>query len=460
VRTDEGLHLPLVVWDRQSRAGTIEVKPMQFLPVQVQIDLKDVPIDFALADAEFLQDRLPYRPPQGHWLKLVDIAGFAPTPIDLAEFTAPSPLREAVQTPLAQTHFSSPSNRSAASLAQAKNWDYKASFKLPPGAEFKPAVDTLRCEIEYLFQPLSRMTLDQPLAGGLLKAAIDFNTAAAPTGNLARLADAAVKLESVLSLYSSTRMLGGMRRVDGIRLKPNAGGTGWNTLADASNVCKNISGSVSAARTEFTLAALGLDLGACPFAWASLQVSRNEELGFGYSTQKRQALDESFIYRTPRVSFSDAVMAGLARDTYLPAGKAGSDAADWVHSVCEELLFDLMHSKNDAHDNLIIQCRVGWNVADVSRLGGEGVEPAAVTTLALTPSKISSVKPLVLEQMERWMAELQLKSLPADGHWSLDVAVFVRGLEMSGEVIARRVANFKRLMPHKSPNADAPNQGE
>lgn len=458
VRMDDELHLPLVVWDRQSRAGTIEMKPTQFLPVQVQIDL-----NIALADAEFLQDRLPYSPPQGHWLKLVDIAGFAPTPIELAEFTAPSPLREAVQTPHALMHFSSPSDPAAISLTQAKIWDYKAIFKLPPGAEFKPAVDALRCEIEYPFPPLSHMNLDQPLAARLLKAAIDFNNAADPKGNLAGLAKAAADLESVLSQYGNPHVFSGMRRVDGIKLKPNTNGTDWDCLTDADNMCKNISGSVSETRTIFTVTAPGLDLGACPCARASLQVSRNEELGFGYGTQKTQVLDESFIYRTPRVSFSHLVMAELTRDSYLPAGKASDDAADWVHSVYEELLFDLMRSKNDAHDNLIVQCRVGWNVTDVSRLGGEGIEPAAVTTLALTPSKISSVKSLVLEQIERWMAELQLKSLPADGHWTLDVVIFAQGTEKSGETTtttSRRVAHFKRLKPPISPDSDVTNHSE
>jgi len=455
VRSGEELHFPLVVWGRQSRAGVISVKPLQFRPVQIQIDVKDVPINISLADAECLQDRLPYRMSQGHWLKLVEIGGYSPTPIDLAAFTAPSPLREAVQTPLAQAHFSRPSHLAPVSLAQGKNWDYEATFKLPQGSKFDPAVDALRCEIEYPFQPSSRLLQSIPFAGRLLKAAVHFNNVASLGGNLNGLADAAVKLELELAEYGSTQILGGMPHVDGLKLKPNISGTGWNQVNDTNNVCKNLIGSVdTATKALFTVIARDLDLGACPFASASLQASRNEELNFGYSVQKVQSLDESFIYRTPRVGFSHIVAAGLLQNSSMRAGTVGGDAADWVYSVYEELLRDLVSSGNNESENLSVQCRVGWNVTDVSRLGEDGVEPAAVAMLALSPSDIKLLKPLIRRQVELWMAELQLKTLPQDGHWSLDVAIFVRDQEEASGTSARRVANFKRLMPPRPTTLD------
>lgn len=452
VRTGDELHLPLVVWDRQDNPGTSSVPETAFLPVQVQIDVKDVPIYYSLADEEFVQGRIPYRPPQGHWLKLLDIGGFAPAAIQISAFTAPSPRREAVRTPETVAHFSRPTHPGAATLALAKKWNYEATFKLPPGARFDSRVDALRCEIEYPFQASSRF-MPAPsvsLASRLLSAAVAFNAAAAPDGGRSNLGALATELASALAAFGGPGSLGGQRRVDGITLKPNTKGDNWVQSDDPGNVNK-LKGEVTGEdRAVFTVTANGIDLALCPFASASLQVARNEELTFGYGNQKAQPLDEQFVYRTPRVGFSDAVVAGLSSGSALPAGAAGTavgNSAQWVYSVYEELLKELIDSNYDGQSNLSMQCRVGWNVGDVSRLSTDKAEPAAVAMLAVTPSDINHVIPLVAGEVTRWMKELQITSLPAEGHWSLDVAVFVTDRTDKGEALVRRVANFSRLMP-------------
>lgn len=454
VRTGDELQLPVVVWTRPADAGSVRVPALSFKPRQLQIDVKLYNM-LAGGAAATEADRFPYMPPVGHWLNLVEVEGRGPDTLSLTDFAAPNPRREAVATPLADVHMADRSVPIPASLAQAKTWTYSARFKLPPAAAFDPRVDFLYCDIEYPWYDGLHHTGDADPVGALLSAAVTFNEVAAsvltppdaPAAilDMHELAAAAQRLEAALQGYPNSFMLGQADHTDRISMVPSGGQ--WAQKSDAQNQCAAITGLVEPDRRAFVVKAERLDVCALPSAWAFLQVNRNEKLTFGYGSSTEQDLAEAFIYRTPRVGFSDAVLANLSHAPALPAGQPGLDVAAWVESVYSELLTPFSLVPLPMPQNaLSVQCRVGWNVANVSRIAGDAVEPAAVALVSVTSHDYAHVAGSVREAVDAWVQEIGAMPQPANGHWSLDLAIFLNVRGAAG-VQSRRVANFRRLKP-------------
>lgn len=456
VRAGEDLQMPVVVWDKALQAGTVPVPALEFKPLQLQIDLTKV-AGMRLQQAEASGDnRIPYREPVGHWLNLLELPGSTPATLVLSSFKAPSPRREAVATPKGIVHSSSPSKDKPASLRAAKDWTYTASFGLPHGATFDPSVDFLRCQIDYpLYGPSALTVPFQDPAGDLLKASIAFNQAAAAVvfttadGSPEQAGDlsvAAGKLEAALSRLATPLVAAGVKLSDRVALIPDLKSGGWKQESEPGNSCKSIVALVAPkARNLFTVTASNLDVCAFPSASASLQVNRNEELTFGYGSELRQAVNDQFVYRTPRVGFSDAVFASLELEAVLPAGTVGLPVVQWVPSVYDELLKQL-HALPPGQQNIMsVQCRLGWNVSGISRLRGDAVEPVAVTMVSVTASESNHVADIVKQEVQRWQKELGVTVVDTSGYWSLDLAVFLQTYGASGQAGAKRVANFRKL---------------
>ncbi len=396
-----GWRIPVLAW-MGTDAGLVSVPALKFVAKHILVDLSKLK---SLAPAAGKV-----------WLRLVE-AGSAKAEFGLPAFTAPAPLRRVLETPVASGHIGLAKNLKPLTVAEAKLWDYSATYTVP-GQGLQKGTDAVYVRVT---SPgaANLLARGQSPEQRLLLAADAFIAAARPgTGgaiNGAALSGVATNLRDALENFPARKNFGLLAATEIAKARVTHNGREW--------VSDNPAIRIKDAETglSFTLVVEGLDACRHPCATTDLSATRNEQFaaGFGANPNRRSVFRE-FVYETPTVGFKGAAVVSIEVAGMLTGGTASDDPGKWLTDVIDEFLGN---ASVDQKEQLLLQCRLGFYPDSVYSLIGEGSEPAAVVMITSGGATARTDIPLgASKAAAAWMAEVGGSA--SLGFWCADVAVF------------------------------------